>query len=119
MEDDTGNTIVATAHEHILYQKGLEHPAVIPCICSIYSSTTGRILFIYDNSDMCFEQHQIGKPQLSNMVFLDEFIKYNREQKQQLPEYIIWTIILQLLGLLGGSMTLSESYFVTFRWRQY
>lgn len=100
VEDDTGNTIVAAAHEHILYQKGLEHPAVIPCICSIYSSTTGRILFIYDNSDMCFEQHQIGKPQLSNMVFLDEFIKYNREQKQQLPEYIIWTIILQLLGLL-------------------
>lgn len=100
VEDDTGNTIVAAAHERILYQKDLEHPAVIPCIKCIYNSTQGRILYVYDNSEMCFEQYQIGKPQLSNMVFLDEFLKYNREQKQQLPEYIIWAIILQLLGLL-------------------
>lgn len=73
MEDDTGNTIVAAAHERILYQKDLEHPAVIPCIKCIYNSTQGRILYVYDNSEMCFEQYQIGKPQLSNMVFLDEF----------------------------------------------
>lgn len=98
VESIDGNELMALVRESELTRP--DYPSIAAAIDWLYDVHSGRAYVIYSNKLLAFTRSEDEKPGLANHIFLDEYLRLQRGVRQQVPELVIWEVLLQLLQLL-------------------
>ncbi|TNJ28592.1 Kinase, NEK [Giardia muris] len=98
VESVDGDELMALVREFQLPRP--EYHSIAAAVDWLYDIQSGRAYVIYNSKLLAFTKSEDEKPGLANHIFLDEYLRLQRGVRQQVPELVIWEVLLQLLQLL-------------------